>query len=274
MSFIERFIRLREEKNSVLCVGVDPALPKQRENRTIPKKYVDTYDENEARLNFCLDIIDMVKDSAVAIKPNQQYVFGFTKKQHKRLTDAIKKNDMLSILDYKLNDISDTVESAVFHLSESGYDAFTFNPLPGNLNEVVAFAHNSSRKLRGYEMGIIVLTLMSNPEAVTFMKKAKIGRLPVFKFISEQIRDYNADGCVVGATGHVTERDIKAIRNIVGSDKIFLIPGVGAQKGNAKKVLKVAGENVLINVGRDIIYSENPKSKAREYYMMFARASH
>lgn len=266
MSFRDRFVGLRKKKGSVLCVGIDPALPDQRENRTIPKKYVETYpDENEARLHFCLDIVDVVKDYAVAMKPNQQYVFGFTKKQHQELTKSIKRCGMLSVLDYKLNDISDTIESAMYHLSESGYDAITFNPLPGNLKEAVHFAHASARRLRGYELGIIVLTLMSNPEAMIFMKKSKIGRLPVFKFIAHEVRNSDADGCVVGATGHVTEKDIKDIRRIVGEDKVFLIPGVGTQKGDVNKVLKVSGDNILVNVGREIIYSQSPQAKAEEY---------
>jgi len=270
VSFRGRLARLRREKDTILCVGVDPALPQQRKENTIPEKYLDVNEENEARLSFCLDVIDMVKDYAVAVKPNQQYVFGFTKKQHQKLTRFIRQNGMLSILDYKLSDISDTVASAIFHISESEYDAITFNPFSGNLKETVYLAHDTAKNLRGYELGIIVLTLMSNPEAVTFMKKARVDRLPVFKFISRQIRECDADGCVVGATGHVTEEDIKVIRKIAGIDKVFLIPGIGAQKGDVNKVLKSAGENILINVGRDIMYSENPRRKAEEYHIMLS----
>ena len=68
---------------------------------------------------------------------------------------------MLSILDYKLNDISDTAESGIFHISESGYDAITFNPFASNLLEVVHFAHYASQQRQGCELGTIVLTLMS-----------------------------------------------------------------------------------------------------------------
>ena len=270
MSFRERFVKLRKEKNTVLCVGLDPALPRQRKTSIIPQKYSNIRNENESRLNFCLDIIDMIKDYAIAVKPNQQYVFGFTKNVHKRLTEYAKKAGLLSILDYKLNDISDTVASAVFHLSESGYDAITFNPFPGNLEETVKLAHDYSMRVRGSELGIIVLTLMSNPEAVTFMKRAKVGQLSLFEFISKKVKEYDADGCVVGATGHVTESDIKSVRETIGPDKVLLIPGVGVQKGDIDKVLNVAGENVLINVGRDIIYSRSPRIKAKEYYMKFS----
>lgn len=265
MKFVDRYERLVREKNTVLCVGIDPALPRQRNTYTIPQKYVYGNDENKARLDFCLDIVDTVKDNAIAIKPNQQYVFGFTKMEHRRLTDLIRKRNMLSILDYKLNDISDTVASAIFHLSEAGYDAVTFNPLAGNLEETIKLAHDSVTAMRGYDLGILVLTLMSNPEAVTFMKKPMVGRVPMFALIAQQVKDFEADGCVVGATGHVTAMDIRKIRTIVGPDKIFLVPGVGTQKGDIRKVLTAAGENIIVNVGRDIIYSEDPRDRSREY---------
>lgn len=271
MSFYKRFQELRSDRKTVLCVGLDPALPRQRDKAVIPRRYLDLNDENEERLSFCLDIMDSVHESALAIKPNQQYVFGFEKKHHQKLTDYARKQDMLSVLDYKLNDISDTVASAIFHLSESGYDAVTFNPLPGNLQEAVDLAHTLGTKIRARELGIIVLTLMSNPEAALLMRKAKFGGMPLYKFIAGEVRKHNADGCVVGATGHVGEKEITAIRRIVGPRKVFLIPGIGAQKGDARKVLKAAGENVLINVGRDIIYSENPRMRAETYCAEFLR---
>jgi len=274
MSFQRSFKKLRTEKKTVLCVGLDPALPQQRKEAVIPSRYLKVHEENEARLNFCLDIIDAVSESAIAVKPNQQYIFGFTKKQHQKLTGYSRKKDLLTVLDYKLNDIGDTVASAIFHLSEAGYDAITFNPLPGNLEETVKLAHRYGTMIRGRDLGIIVLTLMSNPEAEIFMKNAKVGKRALYNSIARQVRDFNADGCVVGATGHVSEVDIKTIRGIVGTEKVLLIPGVGTQKGDARKVLNVAGENVLINVGRDIIYSKNPKSKAQGYNKLFLSVSH
>ncbi len=264
MSFLEKFLRLHEEKNSILCVGLDPAVPNQRKSKTIPRKYMECDDENEARLNFCLDIIDAVKDYSVAMKPNQQYIFGFTKDQHQQLTDSIRKAGMLSILDYKLNDIGESIKSAIFHIAETGYDAITFNPLPGNLEETVLLAHHA-KQLRGAELGIIVLTLMSNPESMLFMKKTRVGKIPLFQLIAEQVKYCNADGCVVGATDHITGNDIKLIRRITGPEKVFLMPGIGAQKGSIRKTLKVSGKNTLLNVGRDIIYSKNPRKKAKEY---------
>ena len=264
IGFIERYLRLSEEKDSILCVGLDPALPRQRSQNTIAKKYLEEADENEARLEFCLDIIDQTGDFCCAYKPNQQYVLGFTKNQHKRLTTAIHNADAISILDYKLNDIGATTESALFHTHECGYDAITFNPLLGNIQTAVNLAHNYKPQI-----GIIALTLTSNPEAIKYQKQATIAGRPMYVAIAEDIKRYGADGCVVGATGHVTENDIRTIRAKAGEDKLFLIPGIGAQKGDVKKVIKAAGRNILINVGRAIIYSESPAEKAEQYNTLF-----
>jgi orotidine-5'-phosphate decarboxylase len=187
-----------------------------------------------------------------------------TKNQHKTLTTAIHNADALSLLDYKLNDIGATIESALFHIRECGYDAITFNPLLGNLQTTVNTAHKHTPQI-----GIIVLTLTSNPEALRYQTQAIIMGRFLYLAIAEDVKRYGADGCVIGATGHVTEMDIKTIRTRAGEDRLLLIPGIGAQKGDAKKVIKAAGRNVLINVGRAIIYSEDPAQKARQYNTLF-----
>jgi len=69
---------------------------------------------------------------------------------------------------------------------------------------------------------------------------------------------------VVGATGHVSPGDIRRIRELAGQDVVFLIPGVGSQGGDAKKVLSSAGENALVNASRSINYGGDPKKSAKE----------
>ena len=264
-AFVDRYLRFSDEKDSILCVGLDPSLPRQRSLNTIPGKYLEeAADENEARLEFCLDIIDQTRDFCCAYKPNQQYLWGLTKKQHERLTTAIHKADAISLLDYKLNDIGATTESALFHIHECGYDAITFNPLLGNLQTIVNIAHK-----RKPQIGIIALTLTSNPEAIRYQKEATTAGKPMYVAIAEDVKKCGAEGCVIGATGHVTEEDIRTVRAKAGEDKLFLIPGIGAQKGDAEKVIKTAGKNILINVGRAVIYSENPTQKAEQYNKSF-----
>ena len=263
-TFLDRLEEAFREKESVLCIGLDPALPEQRSRFVIPSKYLRERDDSEARLEFCLDIIEKVADFCVAAKPNEQYLHGFTSQQHRKLTDSIRDHGLISIYDCKLGDVRDTAESAIFYYHKWGYDGITFNPFPGNMEEIVEIAHGYSPQI-----GVLVLTLMSNPEAEKFMKNAKIGHEPVYLKIAEDVKRYNADGCVVGATNHVKEYNLKAVRERVGEDKILLIPGIGVQGGDPEKVIKNGGRNLLINVGRDIIYSEKPEMKAKEYCRIF-----
>lgn len=262
--FIKKFEQCLIEKDSILCVGLDPALPAQREKNTIPLKYLEKTEESQARLDFCLDIIDKTSDFCIAAKPNEQYVRGFNSQQHKKLTNALHKRGLLSIYDCKLGDIRSTAESAIYHFRKWGYDAITFNPFPGNMEEVVRISHKSE-----HNIGIIVLTLMSNPEAEKLMRYASVKSKPVYLALSEDVKKYNADGCVVGATGHVTQNDIRLIRNTIGNEKVILIPGIGTQKGDPKKVIQAGGRNIMINVGRDIIFSNDVKTKAQEYSKIF-----
>ena len=226
MDFKTKYAEMSKDKG-VLCVGLDPVLKAQLMKEAIPIKYEENYSSSEARLRFCLDIIDQVRNYAVAVKPNQQFVFGFTEEQHQILTKYARKADLLSILDYKLNDIGKTVSTALFHLKIAGYDAVTFNPFPGNMEESVKVAHAN-------DIGLIALTLMSNPEAETFMRNATVNGRPLYEEVARQVKLYNADGCVVGATGHVTEQDALVIQSIAGEDKTELIPGVGVQGGDAR----------------------------------------
>ncbi len=251
--------KAQKEKHSYLCVGLDPALPRQRTTQTIAREYLDEADENEARLHFCLDILNMTKDFACAFKPNQQYLIGWTKKEHQTLTAAIRETGAISILDYKLGEIAESTESALFHIRECGYDALTFNPFLGNLEATV-------RRARAEEpwLGLLVLTLTSNPEAIHFQKEATVSGKPLFVTIAEDIRRFDAEGAVVGATAHISKEEIMMIRRTIGPERIVLIPGIGTQKGELE-VAKTAGQNVLVNVSRDIAYSEDPRRRAERY---------
>jgi orotidine-5'-phosphate decarboxylase len=265
--FQEKVRKVQRRKDTILCVGLDPALPGQRKGQVIPEKYVGA-DENSTRLQFCLDIIERTNQYASVYKPNFQYIMGFTSREHSMLVSAIKKVDAVAILDYKLNDIGDTMESALFHFSRWGYDAVTFNPFLGNLAQTVRYAHGLKP-----EVGIICLVLTSNPEAVTYQRKATINGETMFLATAKEAHETDTDGAVVGATGHVTIEDIKAIRRALGPDMVMLVPGVGTQKGDPDKVIKGAGSQLVLNVGRDIIYSDDPARAAKEYSRRFRELS-
>ncbi|MHA1155192.1 MAG: hypothetical protein ACTSQK_03710, partial [Candidatus Heimdallarchaeota archaeon] len=90
-----------------------------------------------------------------------------------------------------------------------------------------------------------------------------------YEFIAEELKINNGDGMVVGATGHVTTEDIQTIRRLAGDDVVMLVPGIGKQQGDLKKIIQYGGENVMLNVGRAILYSTDLRASVLEYNKKF-----
>ncbi len=258
MTFSSLVEKTLAERETVLCLGLDPAVPEQRPSETIPK--TSTGSDSEQRLDFCLEMIENLADMIAAVKPNEQYLFGFTLMDHQAITRTAAKQGLVTILDCKLGDIGDTVQSKLFWIRKAGYNALTVHTQQGNLQQIVAGAHRDEPRL-----GIIALALMSNPEAIRYFKETTWNNLPVYKAIANDVKVYGADGVVVGATGHVTKNEISEISSIVGDDKVFLVPGIGAQGGEPAKVFDAGVRIALINVGRSIIYSDRPARAAKDY---------
>lgn len=264
MSLLDKYKTIRERKNSILCIGLDPAIIGFRDKDVIPDRYM-RIETGESILEFCLDIIEQTSGYACAIKPNSQYVlFAMNLTQLKDLNEKAHNAGLISILDHKLGDIGSTNSSAFYWINKAGFDAVTFSPFAGNMGEATNEAHR-------YNLGLISLALMSNPESSWIQKEAKFNGISLHQEIARLARLSGTDGLVVGATDNVTESDIKNIRKISGDDMLFLCPGIGAQGGDAERVINAAGDNLLINVGRSIIYDKNPGERAREFRELFNR---
>lgn len=261
--FLKKYQKARDEKDSILCAGFDPAIPGQRPSNTIPEKYFsDDKDLNDSILDFFADFLDSVKDDCCAIKPNNQYIFHLDLNVYQEMNKMIHEEGLISILDQKIGDIGSTNDAGFYWINKMGFDAVTFSPFAGNIKDSLESAH-------AVNLGLITLTLMSNPEAIYFMKKAEIDGKKGFEFIAEQLKLHSGDGMVVGATGHVTSADLQRIRELAGEDVVMLIPGIGKQQGDLTKVITNGGKNILLNVGRAILYSEKIKESVKEYNLKF-----
>ena len=258
--FYEKYLRVTKEKDSFININLDPALPKQRNSNVIPDRYVSKEDD-ESLLNFSLDIIEQVSDYCCSIKPNTQYYLGHTGIL-KKIAKKIHNEGMLAILDHKLGDIGSTNSSALYWIKEMGFDAFTFSPFAGNTKETVESAHEQS-------LGVIVLTLMSNPEAKNLMINTKVGGQPYYLYTAKTLKETKADGCVVGLTDFVEDEYIKKIQEAVGDKVVFLLQGIGPQGGQAIKIRYV--RNPLISLGRAVIYSPNPREAVKGYHKLLKK---
>ncbi|MCK4973537.1 MAG: orotidine 5'-phosphate decarboxylase [Candidatus Heimdallarchaeota archaeon] len=251
-SFVDKYADVVKRKNSILCVGLDPALPIQRMRQVIP---------NDDRLEFMKKIIADVAPFTSVIKMNRQYLIGLSADEIRQLNVLIHQGDMLSIVDQKLADISSSNSSAIFWIKEEGFDAFTLNPYGGNIEEATRMAHEK-------KLGILVVTLMSNPQAI-IQKLLNIYENPFFLHVAEICKVAKSDGCMIGAGSHIKLTDIAQIKQSIGNNSIALVPILGQHKENAKHAILHFGDKTIVSVGGAILYSDNPSAKARQYQEQF-----
>ena len=251
MNFQEKWFESAQAKKSLLCVGIDPADPGQRDKNTIPKGL--------NKLEYCLKVVEDVSPYAAAIKPNRQYLRDFSRKDMTTLTKRIRELGMVSIDDSKIADIGDTNDSAFYHSKLEGYDAITYAPFPGNIEE-------ASKSARKRDIGLITLVLMSNPEFIS-MKSAIFGEVTGSIFFAKKVAESNGAGIVLGApsqSNHISIDEIKGIKAQL-KDQVILVPGIGAQGGDISPLIDSFGNRIIANVGRAIFYAENPSEIAAEY---------
>jgi len=258
--FYEKYLKATKQKGSFININLDPALPKQRKDNVIPDKYVSKEDR-ETLLNFSLDIIEQVSDYCCSIKPNTQYYLGHTGIL-KKIAEKIHKEGMLAILDHKLSDIGSSNGSALYWIKEMGFDAFTFSPFAGNTQTTVEKAHEKN-------LGVIVLTLMSNPEAEKMMIGTTVNGQPYYLHAAKTVKEAEADGCVVGLTCFVEDEYIKNIQEVVGDRVVLLLQGIGPQGGQANKIRYA--RNPLVSLGRAVIYADDPRKAVKGYHDIFKK---
>lgn len=233
------------QTQSLLCVGLDPNFEQMPES----------WPQNEAGVfDFCRRIVDATADFAAAFKPQIAYFSAVGAET--ALVDIIgyihaHHPDIPVILDAKRSDIGTTAaQYAVEAFVRFEADAVTVNPYLGkdSLEPWLEYIDN----------GIFVLCHTSNPGA-SDLQNLKAQNKTIFEHVAQMVLDCNTNqqcGLVMGAT---FPEELKKVRNIA-PHLPFLIPGIGAQGGNINQVIKNAGENILLNSSRAILYaSNNPK---------------
>ncbi len=252
--FREKWLESVKRKNSILCVGLDPAEYGQR---------ADSIPHGISKLEWAIQFIGKVAPFAAAVKPNRNYIKDLSREDIQKINNLVHVLGMVSIDDSKLVDIGDTNDSGLYHAQAEGFDAVTYSPFPGNMQEAV-----NQARARG--LGLIPLVLMSNKQFKR-MKNMRIGNMRAFEYYAWQAAEYDADAIVVGAPSpdnHITDEEVRAVKEIV-EDKLVLMPGVGAQGGDAQYIINRFGkDNVIANVGRAIAGRYNPAKAAEKYQKM------
>jgi orotidine-5'-phosphate decarboxylase len=248
MNFLEKLDAAVTKNDSLLCVGLDPNLDK------LPAHLKDS---DTPFFDFAKEIIDATAGLVCAFKPNSAFyeargAEGIS--ELKATCDYILQNypDIPIILDYKRGDIDTTNNHyTTFAFEYLQVDAVTIQPYQGKQ----AFQPFLDRK----DKGIIILCRMSNEGSGEFQDMLVDGK-KLYVHVAEHVRDeWNENGncqLVVGAT---YPKELAEIRELVGDEMVFLVPGVGAQGGDTEATLKAGlnskGRGLIINSSRGIIYA-------------------
>ncbi len=251
VEFVERYLELSREKETMLCVGVDPAVAGMRDKYVIPQEYVDRLGLAQAVKEFSLGIIEAAGPYTALVKPNAQfllYVLGL--EDLREVVEAIHEAGCLALLDAKLSDIGTTMEAALYWLDQLGFDAVTFSPFPGYENGVDAL-YKWCEKGRG----IFALCRMSNPGAHDYQSRLMEGE-PFYLRLARDAASHGANGFVVGCTA---TRELLEVREAVGEEPLILSPGLGPQGGDPETALRYGsnsqGERLVISSSRSINYA-------------------
>ncbi len=248
MRFYSKLKQSIAQKNSLLCVGLDP----------VPERLPEAVlGEKNPTLAFLLRIIEATQMSVAAYKPNFAYFESLGPKGMETLSQVIDAipSEIVTIGDAKRGDIGHSAKMYAKTVFETyGCDAVTANPYQGfdALEPFLAYQ----------EKGTFILCLTSNPGADDFQRPENL-----YLRVAEKVKAWNTSqncGLVVGAT---QSDSVQAIRRASGPMP-FLIPGIGAQGGALEKTIASAEDGTLfpylISTSRDVLYASSGKDFAQK----------
>ncbi|MCP4631573.1 MAG: orotidine-5'-phosphate decarboxylase [candidate division Zixibacteria bacterium] len=246
MIFLDKLRAAYKKNNSHVCVGLDSDYDK------LPSCVKSSADPQAL---FNEKIIKATLNDVCAYKINIAFyecrgADGWTSLE--KTVCLIPKNIPV-IIDAKRADIGNTsakyAEAIYKHLNA---DAITVNPYLG-LDAIEPF-------LKYKDKCAFVLCHTSNPSSKEFQRVSVISEETdpneqLYELVARKVAEWNkigSCGLVVGA--NVPEDFQKVIAKAPGLP--LLIPGIGAQKGDARNVIEnVRGSDFIINSSRGIIFS-------------------
>jgi orotidine-5'-phosphate decarboxylase len=279
--FADRLAAAIRAKGNALCVGLDPrweSLPanlRQRHGAATLASVAAAYEE------FCSRVLDIVAPLVPVVKPQSAFFEACGPEGMAALQRLLRKArdlGVLTILDSKRNDIASTAGAyadAAFggtRLAERSYpvweaDALTINPYLGR-DAVEPFLESARR----VGAGLFVLVRTSNPGAGQFqdllVSSAAAPARPLYQHVGAAVAAWGREnlgvcglgdvGAVVGAT---YPAELSMLRKLL-PEVIFLVPGFGAQGGNADDVapaFRSDGLGAVVNSSRGILFPFQPE---------------
>jgi len=244
--FFDRLADRIATVDSVVSVGLD----------TDPDRIPDhLQDKDLPQWAFNRRIIDATHEHAACYKPNAAFYESTDGWRSLRETIAYAHGkDVPVLLDAKRADIGNTTRQYAQILDE--VDAITVNPYMGR-DSLQPFLDRA-------EKGVFVLCRTSNPGREDLQDLELASGESLYERVAalaELWNTHNNVGLVVGATG---PDELESIREAVPSLP-FLVPGVGAQGGDAEAAVDYGLNSHgvgLVNSSRGIIYAGEDHGEA------------
>ena len=257
------------------CVGLDTLFDYLPDEMRAGAKTLD--DVAERVLEFNKKIIDSVYDIVPSVKVQIAYyeMYGAAgmKAYYETLKYAAEKG-LVVIADAKRNDIGSTASCyAKAFLGETQVNDEIIKAFPSDYVTVNGYLGSDGilpfvEQCEKHDKGIFVLVKTSNPSGAEIQNMVLENGMPMYEYVGGLVEKwgestigkygYSAVGAVVGAT-HPTEA--ARLREVL-PHTFFLIPGYGAQGGNAEMLKSCFGKDGLggvVNNSRGILcaYKKN-----------------
>ncbi len=244
MSYFERLRALAKERDSMLCVGLDPD----------PERIAGGA---AGALRHCREVLRQTEEHVCCYKPNSAFWEQYGPDGWKALLELRGEAPQTPFLfDGKRGDMGNTMRAYALTVFRTlDMDAATVNPYLG--------ADSLEEFTRYEDRGVYVVCRSSNPGA-TDLQHLDAGGRPVYIHVAELAERLNTHrniGLVVGATAPNEIADVRR-----ASQLPFLIPGIGAQGGDLEGSVRAAWNgdqaSCLVSASRSVLFAEKPSREA------------
>ena len=261
MPFLTQLHQAERHNNSLLCVGLDPE----------PAKFPAALRGDASKIfDFCAAIVDATADLVIAFKPQIAYFAAHAAEaQLERLIAHIRKTAPLVpvILDAKRGDIGSTAAQYAMEAFERyGADCVTLSPFMG-FDSVQPY-------LQYHDKGAFLLCRTSNPGGDD-LQNQRLADLPgqprLYEHIAALVQGpWNTNGQLGLVVGATYPAELERVRQLAPTVPL-LIPGVGAQGGDALATVRAAyrrhgGQTtapIVVNSSRAVLYASPEKDFAK-----------
>lgn len=288
---VDKLVEKIKEKNNPSIAGLDPKIeyvPKFLREKAYAEYGKNLKGASEAIWQFNKGLIDALYDVVPAVKPQSAFyeMYGLCGEEVlARTIEYAKEKGLYVVLDVKRNDIGSTAEaySAAYlgkvdidgeEVQALPVDSVTVNPYLGT-DGIAPFVADCKK----YDKSIFALVKTSNPSSGE-LQDILAGEEKIYEKVAALVNKwgeetignsgYSAVGAVVGAT---YPEQAKILRKLMPK-AYFLVPGYGAQGGNASDVkfsFNDDGLGAIVNSSRGIMCAYKKANAPEEAFADAAR---